>query len=483
MCAVALRTLVLLSLFSPSLFAQTMLANVGPVAVDFGAVKMGATVSVPVTIHNLSGNAVSLSGGGISGTTAFTGSGGSCGSTSYQLAPGASCYFTYTFTPTDASGLALTGTTDVGIAGGGEYQNVALSFSGAGTEGLIQVSPVSIDFGSTFIGQQVSVPVTLTNNHSSTVSLSGGGISGNAAFEGGGGTCGSVSYAPAAGTSCSFTYSFTPSVLGPTQVTTSIGAAASSPIQLYQTFAIVLKGNGINALPSPNVDLWPISFDYGGIKVGHQVAVSVSYQNNSAGTISLSGGGFNNDQGGTFGAYNTGGTGCSGSTITSGTTCTTSYVFLPHVAQSYSDSTSIEFYIPGGPGNTVPVTVQGEGVGSLARVTPQTIDLGDVAFGTSVSVPVVVTNTSDASLTNFTGGSVNAPFAASNGCESSLGVGASCTISYTFYAPTASASLASTASATTFLAFTNATGIEQVTQIMLSAAIGDRIFGDGFEGD
>jgi hypothetical protein len=483
MRAVALRTFVLLCLFSPSLFAQTMLANVGPVAVDFGAVKMGATVSVPVTVHNLSANTVSLSGGGISGTTAFTGTSGSCGTSGYQLAPGASCYFTYTFTPTDASGDALTGTTNVGIAGGGEYQNVALSFSGAGTEGLIQVSPVSIDFGSTFIGQQVSVPVTLTNNHSATVSLSGGGISGNAAFEGGGGTCGSVSYAPAAGTSCSFTYSFTPSAMGPTQVTTSIGAAASSPIALYQTFAIALKGTGITALPSPNVDLWPVSFDFGAIKVGHQVAVSVNYQNNSAGTVSLSGGGFNNDQGGTFGAYNTGGTGCSGSTITSGTTCTTSYVFLPHVAQSYSDSTSVEFYTSGGPSNTVPITVQGEGLGSLARVTPQTIDLGNVAFGTSVSVPVVVTNTSDAPLTNFTGGSVDAPFVASNGCESSLAVGASCAIAYTLYAPPASASLASKASATTFLAFTNSTGIEQVTQITLNATVGDRIFGDGFEGD
>jgi hypothetical protein len=483
MRVVTLRMLILSCFFSPSLFAQTMLANVGPVAVDFGAVKMGATVAVPVTIHNLSGSTVSLSGGGISGTTAFSGSGGSCGSTGYQLASGASCYFSYTFTPTDASGDALTGTTNVGIAGGGEYQNVALSFSGAGTEGLVEVSPVSIDFGSTFIGQQVSVPVTLTNNHSATVSLSGGGISGNVAFEGGGGTCGSVSYAPAAGTSCSFTYSFTPSAMGPTQVTTSIGAQASSPIQLYQTFAITLKGTGITALPSPNVDIWPVSFDYGAIKVGRQVAVSANYKNNSAGSVSIAGGGFNNDQGGTFGAFNTGSTGCSGSTITSGTTCTTSYVFLPHVAQSYSGSTSIEFYIPGGPGNTLPITVQGEGVGSLARVTPQTIDLGNVAFDSSVSVPVVVTNTSGASLTNFTGGGVNAPFAASNGCQTSLGVGDSCTITYTLYAPTAAASLASTASATTFLAFTNSTGIEQVTQITLSAAIGDRIFGDGFEGN
>ncbi len=460
-------------------WAQSSIANVGPVAVDFGAIKMGATVSVPVTMTNLTAGAINIAGGGLSGAPAFHSSGGNCGGA--MIPAGGSCYFTYAFTPTDSSGTPLTAATSILLTAGSVSAYYPLSFSGRGSESLVQVTPVSIDFGNTFIGQTVSVPVTITNTHSATVSLSGGGISGNPAFSSSGGSCGTIAYMPPPGTSCYFTYSFTPSAAGATQSTTGVGFSTTNPINLYQSTPIALKGTGVSTLPSPNVAVWPVTLNYGPIKVGHSVNAAVSYKNNAAVSVSTAGGGFNDSQGGTFAAVGGGGSGCGGSTITSGLTCSVIYYFQPHLAQAYTNSTSIEFYIPNGSSMFVPIAVSGTGVGDLAQISPQTINLGDIAFGTQASVPVTIKNTSDAPLTNFTGGGVNWPFTSNNTCGASLAVGSSCSYTYSFYAPDATNSLKASYSAMTLLAFTNSTGIEPIIQIQLNVRVGDRIFGDGFE--
>jgi len=469
--------LAVLSVLASPLLAQPTLGNISPVSVDFGAVKMGATVSIPVTIHNLTETPVGIASNGLN-ADGFALDGATCAQAGYLLPAGGACDLVVSFTPTDNTGATFSANLALLLSASAGTQSVVIRLGGSGSEHLAQVSPVGIDFGQSFIGQLVSVPVTITNTHSAPVTFSGGGVS-NGPFRADSGNC------PAslgAGASCSFNYGFTASDSTPAQTATTIGVVTGSPSPMQEYFAVTLKGQGSATLPVPDIAVWPLTIDFGSIGVGQDVSVLVDYKNNGALSLTQSGGGFNDDQGGTFEGFSTDVGGCTGSSIPSGAQCANQYQFLPHAAQSYTGSTAIVF--SDGIGNSLfaPIAVSGIGVGTLGRVSPQSVDLGAVAFETSVSVPVVVTNTSTSPLTNFAGGSVNAPFGASNDCGASLAVGASCAFTYTFHAPSAHDAIKARYVATTLLTFTNATGIQPVVPITIAASVGDRLFGDGFDG-
>lgn len=469
--------LAVLLIFTRAASAESLLANVNPVAADFGAVKMGATVSVPVTVSNLSNAVVGVASGGLN-APGFALDGATCAQANYLLAAGGSCYFVVSFTPTDPSGSEYSALMVLLISAGPAIQTATINLRGSGSEHLAQVSPVGIDFGRPFIGQQVTVPVTFTNTHSAPISFSGGGVS-NGPFSADSGNC---STSLAAGSSCSFNYHFTAADEAPAQTTTSVGVSAASPQPMNENFAIALKGQGSATLPAPNIAVWPVTFDFGSITVGQKASVLVYYKNNGSIPLSQAGGGFNDDQGGSFAALSTVVGDCTGSSIPSGAQCANEYIFLPHETRAYTNSTGLLFFDGNGHQLYTPIAVSGIGVGTLARVSPQTIDFGIVAFETNASVAVTITNTSLSPLTNFTGGAVNPPFVRSSGCGASLDVGASCTLTYTFYAPAATAAIRARYTATTLLTFTNVTGIQPIVTIKLSARVGDRLFGDGFDG-
>jgi hypothetical protein len=251
---------------------------------------------------------------------------------------------------------------------------------------------------------------------------------------------------------------------------------------MQEYVGINLKGEGSATLPVPNVAVWPAGIDFGSLVVGHDVSVLVNFRNNGSGSVTTAGGGFNDDQGGTFAGFSTTIGGCTTNEVPSGAQCANQYQFLPHAPLPYGTSTAITFSDPLGNSLFVPIAVSGTGVGTLARVSPTTVDLGAAAFDTSASTAVIVTNTSTSPLVNFSGGSLNSPFGTSNDCGSSLAVGASCTYTYTFYAPSANDRIKARYVGTTLLTFTNATGIQPVLPITISANVGDRLFGDGFDG-
>lgn len=440
---------------------------------------MGAQISVPLTIANTTVNGVYATVDALV-DPAFSLDPGHCIGSGlvYYIPESSSCALNFNFIPTDASGVAHTGTTTVRLTQTvefAEFQDFQLSFSGSGTESLVQVTPVSIDFGNTLVGQQVSVPVTITDTHSAGITFAGGGISGTF---GASGNCGNG--VGATGGYCRITYSFTPSVAGFVQGDTDFSVTATSPIRLGQNFPIHLQGTGITTLPAPNVDVWPVGIDFGAIQVGHEVTVPFMLENNSTSMVGYSGGGFNDSKGGTFVGVSGSVPGCSDVNLPSGVVCEVDYKFRPHLAQAYTDDTAVSFYILSGPHMSVPFAFSGTGTGSLTRVSPRSIDIGSVPFGKATSVQIDVTNTSEAPLTHFIGGGVNVPFSSSNACTTSLDVGSTCSITYNFLSPAAQSSLQAKYTATTSLAFTNSTGIEQVVTIQISAHAGDRVFGDGF---
>ncbi len=454
--------------------AEAPLATIGPIHVDFGPVKRGALVTVPVTLRNPNLFPLAIAGGGIAAP--FSANSGSCLS---SVPAASSCAFEYSFRPSASAGTVSSEATTVQVSGAGRVYLVGLSFSGESSENLVQVSPVSIDFGEWPIGQQVTVPVTITNTHDSAVTFAGGGFSNPGYFgSGAGGTC---SGSLAVGASCNFNFSFTPGAVGTSSNATSLLVSATGDSAgIEQLFPISVEGTGIGTIPL--VGAAPVSVDFGSVTVGRQATVAFRFTSFSAQSINFGGGGLSpgSDGDGSMAGQNGGGAGCGSGTAAAGATCTNSYFFRPRLPGEFTGSTNMVFS-QGPTTQVVPYTFAGEGVGSLARITPLDFDVGRVAFGSTLSVPVTITNTSDAPLSGFVGGAVTYPFTSSTTCTGSLAVGASCSWTYTFNAQNEFSDLRASVARQTLISFSNATGIQPTFTITMTGTRGDRLFGDAFE--
>jgi hypothetical protein len=457
-----------LLLAMPSLAAaQTRLANVGPVFIDFGEVRMGARVTVPVTVRNLTINTISFAGGGFNTNTGFLAGSGTCAG---SLAPGGTCEFRYTFRPRSASGLEVSGSTALTLsAPGSPSQFVPLNFVGIGVESMVDITPRSIDFGDTLVGETVTVPVTVTNPTSETVLFSGGGINPGAGFTGNGGTCGG---SLVAGGTCQFNYSFTPNATGAVTGSTSLGVSTGSP-PFSQNVPLSFSGNGVNTVGV--VSVRPVGIDFGPVRLGSRLSVPFVFTNLSAVQINYAGGGFNS--GGAFSGQIGGGSGCTSSTAAVGATCSIVYRFLARELLTYDASTSMIFSRPGAQ-QGVAYTFTGRGVGTVGQLAARELDFGDVQIGTSQTTRVTLTNTTGLDLVGFVGGNLLSPFSATNNCPSALAPGATCEFTFGFNASAGSVGLRETQ---TSISFTNADGVQPVYNIRLTAFGDDRIFADGFE--
>lgn len=451
--------------------AQTRLANIGPVFVDFGTVRMGARVTVPVTVRNLTTSTINFAGGGFNNDSGFIGAGGTCGA---SLAAGGTCEFRYTFRPRNASGMEVSGSTAIQITSAGSlFQSVPLNFIGIGVESMVDITPRSIDFGDTLVGETVTVPVTVSNPTTETVLFSGGGINPGAGFTGAGGTCGG---SLVAGGTCQFMYSFTPNATGGVTASTSLGVTTGSP-SFGQNVPLSFRGNGVNTVGV--VSVRPVGIDFGPVRLGSRLTVPFVFTNLSAVQINYSGGGFSaqGSDGGAFGGQIGGGSGCTSSTAAVGATCSIIYGFLARELRTYNGSTSMGFSRPGA-SQGVAYAFTGRGVGTVGQVAARELDFGDVQLGTMQTTRVSVTNTTGLDLVGFVGGNLVSPFSATNNCPSALAPGATCEFTFGFNAFAGSVGFRETQ---TSISFTNADGVQPVYNIRITAFGYDRVFADDFE--
>lgn len=204
--------------------------NVSPATLSFGAVAAGGTSAAQtVTITNTSTYAVpALTIGASQGFswTQYTCVG--------PLAAGASCTVGVSFAPT-ASGAA-SGTLSVSSASIATAASVTLSGTGAAPAG-IQVSPGSISFSATGVGQSSS-PTTITVTNPGTVdNVSGLTLTAPAGFTLVNNTCAATL---AAGTSCTVGVEFAPQSAGAASGSLTV-TATGVPNQL-----IALNGVGFD---------------------------------------------------------------------------------------------------------------------------------------------------------------------------------------------------------------------------------------------
>jgi outer membrane protein assembly factor BamB len=255
----------------------TIAMAVTPASYAFGAVKDGSTASKTIMVRNYQTNSVSLKESfttttGNSGDFAVTG--GTCGPT---LAAKAICTLFVTFHPTavGAEGATMTVTDSPDTLG-----PYTVSFTSAATvpESL---SPKKLNFGNVPQTASRTVSVTVTNNASGPITLTGttfGGANPNDfSISSGSGACGS---SLRAGANCTYAVVFTPSTESAEIGTLSI-AVAEDPNGGPP--AVSLAGTGVTPLK-----VTPATISFGTVKVGKSLTKTVTVTNNGGAAVSLS---------------------------------------------------------------------------------------------------------------------------------------------------------------------------------------------------
>ena len=129
--------------------------TVSPTTLSFPATYVGDTASLTVIVTNTSSSTLTpnFAGGAPNDSTNFGGSQNCAGLT---FAPGDSCEFTYTFEPASTGSLSTSTTIAV------DSDNFSISMSGSGLD-PIGVSPTTLVFPDTLIGDTTSLDVVVTN--------------------------------------------------------------------------------------------------------------------------------------------------------------------------------------------------------------------------------------------------------------------------------------------------------------------------------
>jgi hypothetical protein len=170
----------------------------------------------------------------------------------------------------------------------------------------------------------------------------------------------------------------------------------------------------------------PTGLDFGDVQVGTTSgAQAVTVTNVGPEALVMSGTG---GAAGVFGGVQD----CQGRTLAPGESCSMTYAFTPATAGDVVVNTAGTWN-----GEPFEIELRGRGVAPRFRITPTSLDFGDVPVGSSLQQTVSVTNVGLAPVVvSMTGGAAGA-FGGSQNCQgNTLAPGASCQITYTF-SPTA----------------------------------------------
>jgi hypothetical protein len=389
---------------------------VTPLSLDFGPVGVDLTSDPQVvTITNVSSHTLpTFVGGGVYPPFYVSGSG--C----VGLAPGASCQFNYSFSPTATGTFTTTSTTYVG----GELFSVALR--GAGVGPGLTVNPLSLDFGSVVSGTTSSPQVVTIKNTGASLltNFAGGSVPPPFSVVGSGCAGGLLP-----GESCQFTYRFSPTAAGTFTDTSSTYTNAG-------TFVVELQGRGRTFLSSGQ-RVTPRSLDFGPVGVGTTSdPLVVTITNQSFLTLTnFAGGGVYPP----FSALQN----CAGG-VPPLASCQYFFRFAPTATGVFSTTSNSS-----NSAGSFSIALRGTGVGPGLTASPLSLDFGPVPIGeTSDPQLVTIRNTGMSTLTNFAGGGVYPPFSATQNCAGGVPPGESC--HYTFhFAPTEKGRFATTSNSST----------------------------------
>jgi hypothetical protein len=246
-----------------------------PSSLTFGSVTVGDNQSLSGTVTNTGGSSVTISHVAIGGT-GFSLSGITAPIT---LTAGQSTSFSVKFAPISADSASGT----VTITSDASDPTLTIPLSGTGVAlGALGSNPSSLSFGSVTVGDNQSLPDTVTNTGGSSVTISQVAISGT-------GFSVSGITAPVtltAGQSTSFNVKFAPTSAGSASGTVTITSNASNP-----TLTIPLSATG--AAVAGQLTVTPSTLTLGSVVVGTSGTASGSL-NATGASVTVTAAGSNN---------------------------------------------------------------------------------------------------------------------------------------------------------------------------------------------
>lgn len=341
---------------------------VSPTSLALGNVKIGASQTQAATLINSGSTSVTISQATISGK-GFRMSGITFPLT---LAAGERKSFTITFAPQSAGSSSGS----IAVVSDASNSVVSVPVSGMATgPGTLASNPASLTFGSVQVGQGQTLPETLTNSGSSSVTVS------QASFSGSGFTITGLSLplTLAAGQSAAFSVTFKPQSSGPVSSALTLTSDASNA-----ALAVPITGSGVTAGALASS---PASLSFGSVQASNPKTVAGTLTNSGGSSISIT-------------QANISGTGFTLSgltvpfTLAAGQSKTFSVTFTPQSSGAASGSLAIVSNASN-PSLSIPLTA--------SSATPGVLSTSDssLTFG---NVPVAGSATQSETLTN-TGGS------------------------------------------------------------------------------
>ncbi len=344
------------------------------------------------------------------------------------LGAGLSCTFSVIFTPTVPG--SVPGEVTITDTAAGSPNRVGLTGTGLTP---ISLSPTSLAFGTIRVGTtSTAKTVTLTNNLSTSLTVTGIVASGDYAVAGAGtAPCMIAGMSLAAKAKCTFSVTFTPEQ----NASAITGAATVAYSGNFNPQEVALTGGGSGGATASPLTFTPATLSFKSTLIGMSASMVVKVKNSSASSLSISG----ITAIGNYTAAGSGTTPCGGS-LSAGATCTMTVTFNPSINGTIKGAVAIA--------NSTAVNPQIYNV-SGAAVLPLTFSPASLAFAsqtvgsTSAAKTLTLTNNTGTAMSSisFVASGDYATFSSGGTpCGASLGAHASCTIGVTF-TPSASGTI------------------------------------------
>lgn len=384
---------------------------------NFGQVASGQSLSQTLTLTNPGATSITIRR--VTSEWPFL-STSTCGT---ALAPGQSCTVTVTYTPLNQAATGTISPPSNADAGTLVIESDALTspdlidLTGTAAPTLVTApdntaplvsltaSQSALTFAVTAVGNvSAAQSVTLANTGTRTIHITG--LKTTSDF-----TVANACTTLVPGQSCTLTVTFTPQTTGTRISALEIASDASTALDF-----ISLLGT---ASPS-TLNFSPTSLDFGTVAVGTTSTLPVQVTNSGSTPAT-----FNSIT--ATGDY-TVNAGCP-ATLAARTSCTLQVTFKPTQSDTRTGTLKIASSV-----STLPLTVPLTGIGAQSHLTaaPSSLNFGSLALTASANLPVTLTNTGNATITNLAL-AITGDYALTTPCASStLAAGATCTATLTF---------------------------------------------------
>jgi len=350
-----------------------------PSSLAFGSIQVSSNGSQSETLTNTGGSTVTISQATASGA-GFSVSGLTL---PVVLAANQSVTFNATFAPTGAGGASGA----LSIVSDASNSALSIPLSGTGTTaGSLSPNPGSANLGNVTVGNNQTVPVTVTNTGGVGVTLSSAAASGSGFSV----TGPNLPMTVNAGQGATFNLVFTPSTAGAASGALTINSNANNP-----TLSVPVAGTGVApGQLGPN----PSSFSFGNIQVAASKSLTGSLTNSGGSSLTIS-------------AASASGTEFSLSgltlplTLNAGQSTSFTVLFSPTTSGAATGNVSITSD-GANPNLSLPLSGTGVTQGALAA-SPTNLAFGSVQVSNSTSLPETLTNTGGSTISisqaNLTG--------------------------------------------------------------------------------